>query len=235
MCVVAGWANLAIWSGGLANVLRMNRSRGVARPLAHRGALVGILVGVALSMSSSDAVGASRAHVHIAAALTASGGSAHCPLKPSSTIPSGEAWAFTTTGPPSTSSPGLISTYAHGRGTWSGGRGRGTICRQDTRSGSSRRDIVLSVVASAHVSPRITRLGRLGVGLVLSVTVSASDDTGCSPGARGTVTLFASYYEGHRDSIQFHFAAACASYDATYLGPRVYTLIARNGRQVNHA
>jgi hypothetical protein len=169
----------------------------------------------------------------MASARARASGTAQCPLKPTSTIPGGEAWAFTVTGRPSTPRGGVSSTYTHGRGGWGGARGSGTICSQDTITGHAPRDLVLKVGGSAHVSPGITRLGRLGTGLALNVTVLASNDEHCVSGTRGTVVLFASYYQGHRDSVQLHFAAGCASHDATYLGPHVVALIARNGHQVN--
>jgi hypothetical protein len=160
---------------------------------------------------------------------------APCPLKPSSKTPTGEAWAFTVTGTPSTPHHGISSSYAHGRGAWTSGRGRGTICRQDSGPGHTSLNLVLTVAGRASISPGVTRLGRRGVELVLRVTVSASDDERCLPGARGTVTLFASYYQGHHDSVQFRLPSGCAAYGATYLGAQVHALIARNGHQVNAA
>jgi hypothetical protein len=76
-------------------------------------------------------------------------------------------------------------------------------------------------------------MGRRGVGLVLSVAVTASDDPACPVGAGGTVTLFASYYQMHHDSLSFAFSGGCASYDAVYSGPKLLALVAREGRQVN--
>jgi hypothetical protein len=96
------------------------------------------------------------------------------------------------------------------------------------------RDVVLTVGGSAKVSPGITQLGRRGAGLSLHVTVAASDYEACAVGTRGTVTIFASYYETHRDRVQLRFAGACAAEDATFLGRQLRALIAREGRQVNH-
>jgi hypothetical protein len=158
---------------------------------------------------------------------------AACPLKASSQTPSGEAWAFTQTGPPSSPHPGVTSSYTHGRGTWSSGHGSGTICNEESVSGKPSENLVLAVAGSAHVSPRITRLGHLGAGLVLRVTVSASDDVSCPSGTAGTVTLFASYYQEHRDSLQLHLGGGCSAFDYTYTGPALHVLIADDGRQVN--
>jgi hypothetical protein len=158
---------------------------------------------------------------------------AACPLKPSSSSPTGAAWAFSETGQPSTPHPGIASSYTHGRGTWTNGHGAGTICNQDSVSAHPAHNLVLAVAGSARISPHITRLGHLGVGLALNVTVSASDDQSCPAGTRGTVTLFASYYQGHHDSLQLRLAGACSSYDYTYTGSQLHVLIADNGRQVN--
>lgn len=94
---------------------------------------------------------------------------------------------------------------------------------------------MLNVAGAARLSPGVVRLGLSGVQLTLSVSVSASDDTACPTGTRGSVTLFASYHEVHRDSVRMHFAGACASHDHLYTGSALHVLIARNGGQVNSA
>jgi len=160
---------------------------------------------------------------------------AACPLKASSVIPSGEAWAFTETGPPSTPHPGITSSYTHGRGTWTNGRGSGTICNEDSVTGHPSHNLVLAVGGSSRISTNITRLGHLGAGLLLNVTVSASDDETCPVGTRATVTLFASYFQGHHDSVQFHFTGGCGAYDYTYVGSQLHVVIANNGQAVRSA
>ena len=162
-----------------------------------------------------------------------SAGQTKCPLKASSTIPPGDAWAFHETGVPTTSDLGITSSYTHGRGGWGGGRGSGTICQEDGSSSGPPHNIVLTVAGASHVSPRVTRLGRLGAALVLNGSVAASDDPTCPVGARGTVTLFASYYQGHHDSLQLHFANSCTAHNATFRGTQLYVVIANNGHQVN--
>ena len=67
------------------------------------------------------------------------------------------------------------------------------------------------------------------------MTVSASDDAACPRGTPGSVTLFASYFAVHRDSIVLHFASPCASHDHRFTATTVHVLIARNGHQVNTA
>jgi hypothetical protein len=155
-----------------------------------------------------------------------------CPLKPSSTIPSGEAWTFSANGSPTSPHPGVTSTYTHGRGTWANGRGTGTICTEAGGAGHAAGKLVLTVAGSATISTEITRLGHLGVGLVLHMTVGASEVPACPKGERGTLTLFASYFQGHFDSAQLRFAGPCRSYDYRFAGPRLLVLIARNGGAV---
>lgn len=158
-----------------------------------------------------------------------------CPLKPSSTLPTGEAWSFTDGGLPAPPHPPLASSYVHGRGDWGGGHGSGTICLQETSAGASAHTIVLAVSGSAPISPGITRLGLPGVGLLLHTKVSASDDPSCIPGARGSVNLFASYHEIHDDLAQLHLGGGCGAYDYTLKGSELRVLIAREGHQVNSA
>ncbi len=167
-----------------------------------------------------------------AGGVAASADPAACPLKASSLAPAGEAWAFTQTGPPSSAHPGISSSYTHGRGKWTNGHGAGTICNEDSVSAGPSHNLVLAVAGAAHISPHTTHLGHLGVALVLHVTVSASDDQTCAAGTRGTVTLFASYYQEHRDSVQLRFSG-CDAYDYTYTGSQLHVLIADDGRQVN--
>jgi hypothetical protein len=167
-----------------------------------------------------------------AEARGASADPAACPLKAVSTIPSGEAWAFTQTGAPSTPHPGIVSSYTHGRGTWANGRGTGTICNEDSVSGHAAQNLLLAVSGASRISPGITRLGHPGVGLVLKVAVSASDDRACPAGTRGSVTLFASYFQSHHDSVALRFGGGCGAYDYTYTGPQVHVLIADDGREV---
>jgi hypothetical protein len=67
------------------------------------------------------------------------------------------------------------------------------------------------------------------------VTVSASNDSACATGTGGSVTLFASYYGVHHDTISLHFGPGCADHDHLFSGSIVHVLIARDGHQVNSA
>jgi hypothetical protein len=155
-----------------------------------------------------------------------------CPLKAGSPSGGDVQWAFTESGPPIGKHDGIRSSYTHGRGNWTAGHATGKACSQDSVSKGRARNLVLSVAGKAKLSPRVTELGLPGVRLVLPVRVSASDDSACPSKTRGTITLFASYYAIHRDSLQLHFAAGCTRHNLTYHGSQLHVLIARHGGQV---
>jgi hypothetical protein len=144
-------------------------------------------------------------------------------------------WEFSELGSPTPASSSVSSSWTRGSGSWSAGRASGTICSNDSGGGLAPRGLVLAVSGSSKLSPQITKLGMQGVGIVLPVAVTATSDASCPRGTSGSVTLFASYYGVHRDSIVLHFAAACASHDHTFAGTIVHVLIARDGHQVNSA
>jgi hypothetical protein len=142
-------------------------------------------------------------------------------------------WAFSVIGAPSATGAAIKNSWTRGNGTWNAGHANGTICMDDQGGGSPKSRIVLSATGPSVLSPGVTKLGLKGVGIVIHVRVSATDDTSCTRGARGTVTLFASYYSVHRDSIVTRFGAACSDHDLTFTGPIVHAEISRNGAQVN--
>ncbi|HLW95048.1 MAG TPA: hypothetical protein VKS25_06710 [Solirubrobacteraceae bacterium] len=142
-------------------------------------------------------------------------------------------WAFSEIGAPQSGAGGANWSWTHGTGSWNTGAATGTICSVDKGPTIARRDLVLRVSGASTLSPRITRGGMLGVGIVLPVTVSASDDPACPAKTKGTVSLFATYYSTHVDTIALHFSGACADHDHTFSGAIVKVLIARNGAQVN--
>jgi hypothetical protein len=143
-----------------------------------------------------------------------------CPL--GATAPTGGQvqWSF------NVNQPGKL--YLYGAGTWSSGAAKGAICSSQTGH-----DVVLTVSGTAKLEPQITRFGLPGVGLTLPLDVSATDDTACAAGVRGTITFFASYHAVHHDSASVHFEAGCADHDGTYSGSELHVLVARNGAQVN--
>lgn len=172
--------------------------------------------------------------VHAASGSDHSVPSPRCPIRAGSPSGGSVQWAFTESGPPSGSHPGIASSYTHGRGNWSGGHASGTACHEDGLTGGhGSRELVLKIVGSARLSPGITRMGLRGVALELKGTVSASSDPACATGTHGTVTLFASYYSVHRDSLQLRFTGGCSDHDHAYTGSQLHVLLTRNGAQVN--
>ncbi|HEY1778539.1 MAG TPA: hypothetical protein VGG41_20455 [Solirubrobacteraceae bacterium] len=171
-------------------------------------------------------------------ALALAGGAAAavtCPASAAAVSTSGPVqWEFSVIGAPTAGASGVTSSWTRGNGAWNAGKATGTICSEDKGS-FARRDLVFKVSGNSVLAPKTTRLGLLGVSLTLPVTVSASDDKGCPTATHGTVTLFASYYSVHRDSIALHFSGACATHDHTFTGAIVKVLITRNGAQVNSA
>lgn len=189
--------------------------------------LLALAGSIAYGAVTLPARAASRGAAHIAT-------SAKCPIGAGSPSGGSVQWAFTETGPPSGSHPGIASSYTHGRGNWSGGHATGTACHEDSLTGGhGSRELVLKIAGSAKLSPGIVRMGLPGVGLELKGTVSASSDPACATGTRGTVTLFASYHAVHSDSLQLRFVGGCSDHDHTYTGSQLHVLITRDGAQVN--
>jgi len=173
-----------------------------------------------------------------AASLALSGaaaGAVSCPASASAVSAGPVQWEFSVIGAPSAGAAGVTSSWTRGRGSWSGGGAAGTICSDDSGPGLPKRDLVLRVAGASTLSPQIMRYGLEGVGIVLPVTVSASDEHTCPKGTRGSVTLFASYYSVHRDSIALRFSGGCSDHDHTFTGAIVKVLISRSGAQVNSA
>lgn len=158
-----------------------------------------------------------------------------CPVKASASSSPVE-WAFTESAAPSGAHKGIASSYTHGRGRWQGGKASGIVCHADQLSaGKGSQNLVLAMSGSSKLLPRVTRSGLLGVELALKVKVSASDDGACPVGTTGAVTLFASYFETHRDTLALHFGGGCADHDHHYSGSSLHVLITRKGAQVNSA
>jgi hypothetical protein len=144
-------------------------------------------------------------------------------------------WAFTGLGAPSTSKAQITSSWFRGNGTWNGGSAQGTIRADDSGGGSPKTRIAMSVSGTSALSPGITKYGYKGVGLVLPVTVTTTNDTSCPKGTKGAITLFASYYSVHVDHMVTRFASPCSDHDLTFTGSVFKLEIQRNGAQVNAA
>ncbi len=141
-------------------------------------------------------------------------------------------WAFSDSGRPAGNT--IKSSYVHGRGSWTNGRATGTACTMDsTAQTASVRDLVLTVSGKSKLTGRVTENHLPGVRVILGVKVRASDDQSCPQGSTGTITLFASYYSVHRDTMQVHFGSRCAGHNLSYSGSSLHVYIARHGAQVN--
>jgi hypothetical protein len=168
----------------------------------------------------------------LALPASAKSGLVACPLQPG--VPSGGdvQWAFSDSGRPIGNA--VKASYVHGRGSWTSGRATGTACTTDSPTkGGGVRDLVLAASGKSKLTGRVTQGGLLGVRLVLPVKVRASDDKACAKGATGTITLFASYYSVHRDTMQIHFNPLCTGHNRSYSGSALHVYIARHGAQVN--
>lgn len=167
--------------------------------------------------------------------MAAAAAKVKCPIRASGASNPVE-WAFTESAPPSGPHKGIASSYTHGKGRWQSGKATGTVCHEDSLSGGrGSSNLVLAMAGGSKLSPHVTRMGLLGVELALKVKVSASDDSACPVGTSGTVTLFASYYSVHRDSLALSFSSGCADHAHRYAGSSLHVLITRKGAQVNSA
>lgn len=193
-------------------------------------------VGAILATAATAATAAPAGTAAVAAAQSPQpAATVSCPLKAGTPSGGDVQWGFTVTGAPRTKRSGVKSTYTHGRGHWTNGRATGKACSQDTPAHGSVRDLVMAVSGKSKLSPRVTQNGFLGVRLVLPVRVLASDDAACPANSRGTITLFASYYAVHRDTMKLRFGPGCKGHNLSYSSPRLHVLITRHGAQVNTA
>lgn len=168
----------------------------------------------------------------LAVPASAKSGHAACPLNPGGPSGGDVQWAFSDSGRPVGGA--VKASYVHGRGSWTSARATGTACTTDSLSdGGGVRDLVLAISGTSRLTGRVTQGGRLGVRLLLWVKVRASDDKVCAEGANGTISLFASYYSVHRDTMQIHFNARCTGHNRSYSGSALHVYIARHGAQVN--
>ncbi len=192
-------------------------------PMRARTSLtVTVLAVCSLAASAGGSSGATSAKVK-------------CPIKASGSSTPVE-WAFTESGAPSGAHKGIASSYTHGKGRWRGGKATGTVCHADSLTGGKgSQNLVLAMAGASKLSPHVTRLGLFGVELALKVKVSASDDIACPVGTSGTVSMFASYYSVHKDSLTLSFNGGCADHNHRYGGSSLHVLITRKGAQVNSA
>lgn len=186
-----------------------------------------------LSLRKRLALASALAAVFAAAVVPAGGAATakvKCPLDAKSSALGPVLWAFSQFGPPTGKHPGVTNSYTHGRGTWLGNRAHGWVCHQDKGGGDPTRHVVMRTTATdSKLHGMVTRLGKLGVELVIPLKVTATDDSSCAVGTRATITLFASYYDVHVDRGVLRFAAGCKKHDHTYRDPALKVGIQRKG------
>ncbi len=156
-----------------------------------------------------------------------------CPAGIASAPVSPDQWIWSAYGAPSSSSSTVTYSVSGGKGSWNNGQATGTICSRDQGGSSPKRSVVLKVSGVSTLTPHATRIGLLGVALVLPVTVSKSGDPAvCPVGATGTVSLFASYYSVHHDKASMQFAGTCAAWDETFTGSILHVEISHYGAEI---
>jgi hypothetical protein len=101
----------------------------------------------------------------------------------------------------------------------------GIMC-QVNRDGTA---IVLSVGHRLlYASHHAVRFGVPGNIVKAAVRVTRTTDPNCSVGTRGKLTVFASYNNVHRDSVELSFPPACKGHRHRYTGPSVVTNVPPN-------
>jgi hypothetical protein len=120
-------------------------------------------------------------------------------------------------------------TRGHGKINLTAGTASGIICQVDRVRTAPDRQIVLSVDSKViYTSHYATMFGVPGNIMEIHVHVKSSTDPKCAVGTRGKATIFASYNNVHKDSIEFAFPAACRRHSHRYTGPDVVTNVPPN-------
>lgn len=161
----------------------------------------------------------------VATALTASGAAATshgdlCSHVPKVTIQRNDL-GFRA-GWPTTTRPG---TRGHGKVNLAARTVSGIMC-QVNRDGTA---VVLSVGPRVlYASHHAVMFGVPGNIVRAGTRVTRTSDPNCPVGTRGQLTVFASYNNVHRDSVQLSFSAACKGHRHRYTGPSVVTNVPPN-------
>jgi hypothetical protein len=127
-------------------------------------------------------------------------------------------WAFSAT---------LPSFYIHGRGSFSSGHAKGSLCEQSSSRARASTQLVLGAGPRGSLARGITRAGVLGAELVLALTVTQRNAPGCPKATRGSLTLFSSYNGVHRDSVKLHLGGGCAGFSHSFSGAGVRVSLPR--------
>jgi hypothetical protein len=121
---------------------------------------------------------------------------------------------------------GANGSYARGHGdvNLSARTASGIICQVDRSRNGPYREITLSVghrlVYASHYA---VMFGVSGNIMKIDVRVHTSTDPKCPVRSSGEVTIFASYNNVHKDSVQFSFPGACKGHRHLYTGLDVVT------------
>jgi hypothetical protein len=162
----------------------------------------------------------------VAGVAAASRPVAYCKALPVINVPR-QAWGFHG-GQPIT---GAAGSYTRGHGTINlvGRTAAGIICQVDRVRNAPDRQIILSVGHHlVHASHHAVMGGVPGNIMTIDVRVMSTTDPMCPVGSRGRATIFASYNNVRRDSVQFSFAAACQDHGHRYTGPAVVANVPPN-------
>ncbi len=156
-----------------------------------------------------------------------------CPAGVASASIGAVQWIWSAYGKPSSSGSPVSYSQTIGKGTWTSGQAKGTICSQNQGGGQPKRSIVLSVSGASTLTAGAKQLGLSGVSLRFPVTVSRSGDVAvCPVGATGTVSLFASYYSVHKDKATMVFTGTCSAWNETFTGRVLHVEISHNGAEI---
>jgi hypothetical protein len=113
----------------------------------------------------------------------------------------------------------------HGKVNLGGRTVSGIMCQVNR----DRTAIVLSIGHRLlYASHHAVRFGVPGNIVRAPVRVTRTNDPNCSVGTRGKLTVFASYNNVHRDSVQLAFPPACKGHQHLYTGPSVVTNVPPN-------
>jgi hypothetical protein len=116
-------------------------------------------------------------------------------------------------------------TRGHAKVNLSTGAVTGIMCQVD----SDHTGVLLSIGKRIiHASHHAVMFGVPGNILTTNVHVTKTTDPACTRGTKGTLTVFASYNNIVKDSVQLSFPAACKSHSVRYKGKAVVTNVPPN-------
>lgn len=180
----------------------------------------------ALGLLAASAAPGALGVASTAGARPAARAAGYCSSIPRVEVPK-EAWGFHAGQP----QPGPRSSYARGHGKIDLGAqtATGIICQVDRVPGAAERQIILAIgYRVIHTSHHATMFGVEGNIMRIHVRVKSTTDAKCAVGTRGEATIFASYNDVKKDSVEFAFPAACRDHQRRYTGPSVIANVPPN-------